>query len=447
MTVYDLLVALKATPSLKTKEALLREHKDNELLKTYLVMALSPTVVYNVSKAPQQQTHGATDQDAIVVRNLIHIAQNQLRGAVLTEYLRGVSDRYTPEAYYVFSRALEKDLDCNVGSTIVNKVWPKLIPEHPYMGAKSDTTENRKKLGIEKGAMAQEKCDGMYCDIVVDGHSPIRAFTRQGQLLNLAGTAVLNDCRHLTPGVYQGELRVLNFDTSAFEPRHIGNAIVKGGLKGGNITLGDNQTLVFTVWDMVDEKSWQEGACEAVYGTRFNSLCQALNNIHITAISLVRSRQVSAWDSANQFYIEILSSGGEGAIVKRLDGKWKDGKPSWQVKMKVEESCDMRVTGVVPHKKVPGYVGSLEVESGGLYPLRASCGGLMEEAMSHGADFWVGKVIRMKFNALSPYGRFDHPRVDNGKPPVWDACIRAEGSKPNTAATITSNYKRATCAQ
>lgn len=445
MTVYQLLIALKNTPSLKSKEALLRDNS-SDILKSYLTLALSPRVVFNVSKAPEQTTEGSIDSTAMVVRRLAHIIQDGLRGKDLESCITECMKNFTKESYYVFSRALEKDLDCNVGSTIVNKVWPGLIPDHPYQGAKSDTTANRVKVGIEKGCMAQEKCDGMYCDMV-NAPDGVTVFTRIGNTINMDGQyALLREVSLMPHGVYQGELRVRDLDSGNYLPRHIGNGMIRKGLKGGVIELPELALLTFCAWDYISDKSaWEAGKFSTPYSTRFTALMENVNNVWDSChVSVVYSRQVSSWPEAANFYGRILARGGEGAIIKRLDGKWKSGKPSWQVKMKVEESCDMLVVGVKPHSKRPGCVGALEVRSFGDEPLMASCGGLMDEAQEHDAAFWVGKVVRMKYNALSPYGRFDHPRVDNGVPPVWDACIRESGSKPNTAEEIKENYKRAT---
>jgi DNA ligase-1 len=41
----------------------------------------------------------------------------------------------------------------------------------------------------------------------------------------------------------------------------------------------------------------------------------------------------------------MLKRGEEGTILKSIDGEWKDGKPNWQVKMKLEILVDLKITG------------------------------------------------------------------------------------------------------
>jgi ATP-dependent DNA ligase len=42
---------------------------------------------------------------------------------------------------------------------------------------------------------------------------------------------------------------------------------------------------------------------------------------------------------------EVLEAGEEGTILKASKGTWKDGKPVWQIKMKLEMDVDLRIIG------------------------------------------------------------------------------------------------------
>src|SRR5690606_28551585 len=56
----------------------------------------------------------------------------------------------------------------------------------------------------------------------------------------------------------------------------------------------------------------------------------------------------------------------EGTILKEGNGEWKDGKPSWQVKMKLEMNIDFKIVGFqmgTPGTKNENVVSTLLVES------------------------------------------------------------------------------------
>lgn len=449
---YELLTTLEQTPALKQKEALVASYRDNEEVKRMFRLALDPRVLFNTTRFPD---HGSEPMKVGTWKDVLDkiegIANEQPRGNALASALEELVSGLTSEQYLVAKRIVLKDLRCNTGETITNKVWKGLIPEWPYMGAKSDNPKNRLGLKIEKGALVQDKCDGMFCNVVcVEGYHP-SFITRQGNVITLIdGSPIVDEAFHLPKGVWHGELRVLDIKANQWLPRHIGNGIIKQGLDGGTIELPPDTEIIFTAWDYCPYDEWCAGEWKKPYSSRFNFVNATLAGLEYSSYRVVRSRSVNNWMEANAFYQMVLEEGGEGAIVKRLDGKWKDGKPSWQVKMKVEETCDMLVVGVVPHTKKEGLIGALIVTSdpmpdGGGLVLEAQCGGLMEEAMQKGEEFWLHRVIRMKYNALSPYGRFDHPRVDNGHPnPKPFACVREPGSKPNTAQEIKDNYAAAT---
>ncbi|MBU1040212.1 MAG: hypothetical protein KKF77_03820 [Proteobacteria bacterium] len=158
MTLHTLLTELRSTASLKEKEAIVATYKHHELVKRYLYLTLSPKVLFYTTSTPKQGTVFSCKSDKWLVDTLADIADEKIRGAALAKYLHDVACVTSAEDYEVFSCAIEKDLRCNVGATIVNEVWPKLIEEHPYMGAKSDTADNR--VGSLEGKLSQLRKDG-----------------------------------------------------------------------------------------------------------------------------------------------------------------------------------------------------------------------------------------------------------------------------------------------
>jgi ATP-dependent DNA ligase len=62
-------------------------------------------------------------------------------------------------------------------------------------------------------------------------------------------------------------------------------------------------------------------------------------------ISAVEMYDVVTYEEAIQYFQEALADGQEGTILKATDGGWKDGKPNWQIKMKLEMDVDLRITG------------------------------------------------------------------------------------------------------
>ncbi len=446
---YTHLMYLTSHSSTKDKETYLRmvsESSTAEITRRMFKLACDPRINFYTKSVPvltgYQPHNVVTDSDMLCM--LESLIVDGPRGKALQDRLVAILVQLTYEQYEVAKRIVLKDLKCKVGATIANKVWPDLIYVHPYMGAKPDSIKNREAIDIENGCYVQEKCDGMYCD-VVRGDEHVTVYTRQGRILDLDNSDIMPEFRGLPHGVWQGELRIHDNIEYKFLPRHIGNGKIKKALDG-NFSLEIHEDLIFTCWDYIPSISdWQSLTCSLPYSERFGCATETLEICYPTCyIELVDSCYVSSWKEADEFYQDQLSRGNEGAVVKRGDAIWKNGKPKWQVKMKVEEECDMLCYDTIPHSKDENKIGSLLLRSeDGL--LLCYAGGLMEEAMEQPQSFWVGQVCRIKFNALSPYGRFDHPRVNNGKGKTksWDACVRAKGCTAHTADEIRHIYNAA----
>ena len=119
------------------------------------------------------------------------------------------------------------------------------------------------------------------------------------------------------------------------------------------------------------------------------------------------------------FFKDIVKNEGEGVIVKAGETDWKDGKPVYQIKIKFEFECELRIKDFKRGTQGTKYQDSLgafycESEDGTLktYP-----SGITEDLRQ---EFWdnqeeyLNKIITVKCNGLSKdnEGNFSllHPR-------------------------------------
>jgi DNA ligase-1 len=96
----------------------------------------------------------------------------------------------------------------------------------------------------------------------------------------------------------------------------------------------------------------------------------------------------------------------EGTILKSETGDWKDGKPTWQIKMKLEMDVDLVIVGFnygTKGTKNENVISSLNCEtSDGLLKTRPQ--GIKEDMMkfiTENQDNLMGKVVQVKCNGLS----------------------------------------------
>lgn len=436
MDAYNQIIKLANARGEKAKVEVLQEMEQYGAAYTAVKMALSPRIRFFLTKidlvygtgenVPYVSLHGALEA--------IYSFSQDNRGKRLVDLYTGVMQRLTLNDARVVQMVIQKDIRAGVAAKTFNKAFPNdLIYIQPYMGARPDNKKNRAAIKIKEGAFVETKMDGMYVDAVVADGKP-SFYTRQGVPLNFDGTALKNEYSKLSDGSYQGEALIYSDNTAPMN-RDEGNGIIRMA-QDGSIPVEFRESLVHVLWDYLPLIEWRYKESNRPRKHRI-SLLEDIVLGKCDHIGIVDYVYVTDWQQANEFYAAELARGGEGAIVKSASGVWKDGKPAWQVKMKVEEECDLVCTGVVPHKKKKGAIGALILESK-CGELRTQAGGMSNRAMRVPPVAYVGKVVRVKYNALSKYNSLSHPRVAHK-----EQFVRGEGSEAHTLKEIKSMYNAA----
>ena len=180
--------------------------------------------------------------------------------------------------------------------------------------------------------------------------------------------------------------------------------------KHGNIEewLG---RIRYTVWDTISVDEYFNKESKVPYHTRLNNAAHLIDNAKTTMVRLIESKAVESYAEAMSHFQEVLATEvdgvpQEGTILKAYDGTWKDGKPTHQVKMKLEMDVDLRITGFnmgTKGSKNENVVSSLNAESScGLLKTRPQ--GLKEDMMKYiteNQENLIGKVVQVKCNGLS----------------------------------------------
>jgi len=103
--------------------------------------------------------------------------------------------------------------------------------------------------------------------------------------------------------------------------------------------------IVYTCWDIITVDEYYAKASKTPYHKRFEALEKLLQDKKPTRIQLVESREVKTLQDVMEHFLDALKRGLEGTILKDNDGAWKNGKPSYQVKFKLEMNLDLKIIG------------------------------------------------------------------------------------------------------
>jgi hypothetical protein len=435
--IKSILDEISAEASTNQKMNILDKYKDNKLLRRVLYLAESKRIKFYIKQIPEYQTNSISTLDLIqAVDNLIYIINRVYRGNEAIEYLRNMLSSLSAEDAYVIERIITKDLKIGMGDTNINKVLPKLIETTPYMGAKAfDPAKAREMFANGKKCFCDVKMDGRYNNVIIrDGE--VECESRQGETVILTGAKFLKELSHLPDCVLNGELTIDN-EPNRYKANGIVTSLIDIMGKYESRTAKENDKkisafenendckvpemldrLVYTVWDAITVDEYYDNKSDVPYYTRWENVLNLL--LQTTMVRPVEKEIVNSYDEALIFFQNCLERGLEGSILKAYDGKWKDGKPTYQQKMKLEIEMDLFITGFnwgTKGTKNENVISSLICESSdGL--LKTNPGGMDEKTMkfvTNNMNSLLNSIVNIKCSGISfdRDGNFSllHPRI------------------------------------
>lgn len=405
------------------KRTILGVHSDNELLKEVIYQAHSPRVKFYIKQIPEPNR---ITRDFITLKEAIDglgkLSSRELTGQAGVNHLAMILGGLTPDDRYVIEKIIGKNLKIGM-DTGYNDVIPNLIEETPYMGAKSYSERLVKKLFTSgTGVRSDIKADGTYRNSIIRTND-VELLSRQGEVSVLEGAPFLEELSKLSDCVLNGELTIDG------EPsRVIANGMVssimsilqKAEERGEKVTNkkimlfeekhgsfeGAIQNLRFTVWDMITIDEYFNKKSSRGYEERRDALVAELDKHDLKMVNMVESKIVTTFAEAMEHFQDALARGLEGTILKSMDGEWKDGKPTYQVKMKLDISIDLKIVGFKYGKegtKNEHVISSLKVESScGL--LKTEPSGMKEKEMKWVTDNQedlLNTIVEIRCSGLS----------------------------------------------
>lgn len=378
--VYDIIVELASTDSLKEKENILLKYKNNLLVKDVFRLTYSQRVKFHIKKIPEYEpkTESKTLRDALdFLENVL--GERVLTGHAAIAALKDVLESLCPKDAALIKRIVKRDLECGVGRSIPNKVWENLLPKQPQFLAAPFSKANVSKIKFP--ALAQLKADGARCFAeVVDGE--VNLYSRSGSEylgLDLLKEEIVSITEGLGNVVLDGELVYfpkstkqgldLFFDEDEEEnivaSREEGNGIANKSIQG-TISKTEADCVKFQVWDLINY--------EVTQGTQTDNseinkpYKERLKNLELITkkagrLELIPSEEVKTLEEAQVIYRKYVDMKLEGIILKNKLGVWADGRTCDQVKFKEEKDFDLEIIGAYPHSKDPEKLGGVNLRS------------------------------------------------------------------------------------
>lgn len=358
-------------PGSNKKMEILGKYKDNKLLENVLYLAKSKRVKFYIKQIPEYTPDNSSPESLQWgLDGLKSLYTRHFTGHDATKWLKVVLSGVSAEDAYVIERIIEKDLKIGMGTSNINKVFESLIEKVPYMGAKPYDIKLVEKIIAKGKALSQIKMDGRYQNAIIrDGEVILE--TRAGEETVLTGAKFLKELSTLTDEVVlNGELTITGVPV-----RSIANGIIsslddilskteergkeetdkkikeffkKHGeeLGGEHVTIPDVlNRIVYTCWDIITVDEYYAKESKTPYDERISILEKIIKDKKPTQIQVVETVEVNSMEEVMKHFHAALKNGLEGTILKESKGTWKNGKPSHQVKFKLEINLDLKIVG------------------------------------------------------------------------------------------------------
>lgn len=401
---YNIIKRLQKTPSTNDKLEIMKANKDNELFKEYMRLCTCPSANFYITEKTLPVVDKCYAHQAAFNKLDLRHCESEFAKRNVTgndaklAMRRWMEDQATMEDVELCRMLLLKDIRAKVGVTLVNKVWPNLCVDVPYMRCSLPDEKTLKKFNTGETFIVQTKGDGMFASLVLNNEALL--FTRNGNKFPQWVAEYVSEGLDDNLWVYEGELICVK--NSEILSRKESNGILNSVMQGGE--LPKNVSIRYFVWNRIPVFDWKAGKSSNTYTDYFKSLRATLENSLPKNISLIDYKLCGSLADAYNFNQEQLAKGLEGSIIKTLSHKWKNGTSKGCLKLKIEAEIDLiwydstEGTG-----KAAGMLGAMR--------LRSSCGSVVVDCGTGFTDaqrkeLWEhrhnlhGKVVSVKANDL-----------------------------------------------
>lgn len=403
--VYEALEHLASTSGSKAKVDLLKQYIDidPETLVEVFSLALDPMITFGItSKAVTTEAGGDTN---VTVTNetifllLGELSSRKLTGNAAQEELNRLISHCCFQTAEVIKRILDKDLRCGMGISSYNKAGVNKISEFKPMLAHKYAEERIKEFPV----YVEPKLDGMRCVAKVYPNGLVEFLSRKG--------LTITSIPHLESQVKEF-LKGSEFD---------GDGVV---VLDGELTSGENfnisisalrkksevaESAKFTIFEVLHEHEFV-GYCKLTLKERIDRMMKLKNRSE--SLEHISRRVVDNHDDILKIFNTILDTGGEGVIVKPMDGIYENKRSYNWMKIKDCNDADLTIIGSFEGEgKYEGQLGGIIVDHKGV-EVRVGSGLVDEERrlLWDNRRELIGLTAEVQYHEVTPDGSLRHPR-------------------------------------
>jgi DNA ligase-1 len=305
----QILVDLNSSNSSTFKSQELAKHNENENFKKLLIYAYDPYRQYFVSRN-QVKKHQSRFSTTLTVSDIFEVL-DLLETRTLTGFdaVKKVLDvqNISEVAFELILKCLDKDLGIRMGDSLINKVFPNLIPTFDVALAKDYET---KLVDFSSDMIfSSRKLDGVRCLTVIDSQGLVSTFSRAGNKFEtLAKVEEEIALLGLKDTVLDGEICLIDDE---------GNDDFAGTMS--EIRRKDHiiQKPKYLIFDILSGKEFRDKKGNDLYSTRLNRLLTVFAGKVFQHLSIVQQNKVTSEKDIQEQLIQADADNWEGLILRK----------------------------------------------------------------------------------------------------------------------------------
>lgn len=330
--IYNIISQIADTSSRNDKEAMLKTHKNNSLLKEILKFVYDPFIITGLSKKKIDKDTFITDRPSnnfnTVEQVMEYLKTNNTGRDIDIARVQSFIYRHDGDMREFYRQVFTKELKIGVTAKTLNKIYGKgFIPEFSVMLAEPFER-------FYSDVACEVKVDGTRCLTIKQGNS-VNMFTRNGKTVE-----GFNDLIE--------QIKKLPVETVVLDGELIGKDYTDTMNK--LFRKSEGKQANYMIFDMLTLSEFQSGVSKSDYWTRKQGLINVFrqltnkddykNLICVEPFKILKDATVEDINEATQL---AVSMGFEGAMIKPLDSKYECKRSyAWQ-KAKLFESDEFKI--------------------------------------------------------------------------------------------------------
>lgn len=407
--VFKVFEQLQATNSVKDKERIIAENKDNIRLQELLKINLDTSRQFFITKMPAKSFFNETpdksplapDQAYAKFLAMAHnLEKRTFTGNSAKSHFAKTFKRFDAKTSSLFQRVIFKKA-IGVGSSTVNKVLgDKFIPKFKVMLAPNKLPNIMNEVPFP--CYIQPKLDGFRCIY----HPDKGLVSRNGKTIpNKNLNKHFKELFAVKGYVLDGELYSHKVGFNEIQSLlTTEDKVIPKGLK-------------FTVFDAMPKDMWENKSCGASYEERIKlvrEIVYSMVAVPSKVIDIVNDTVESAQEVKGT-YKKYLNDGYEGVIIRSINGKylWKRAtiKSGEILKLKPFSSIDVKITSVYEGERdLGGISGGITFDYNGV---EVGCGSGFDQdtltQMLNNPNAFIGKTAEIKYFEVTEDGSLRFP--------------------------------------